>query len=64
MSKYTILKEQINEWIEREKQNLKEAMEDGGINCIGAGMAMGALDAYRQVLLDIEELERVAVITD
>jgi hypothetical protein len=55
--KYDTLKELIGEWIEREEENLEEARASAGINCAGAGMAMGALDAYRQVLSDIADLE-------
>ena len=61
MSKYTILKEQINEWIAREEENLDECSDH---NCYMAGVIIGAIEAYRQVLLDIKELERVVVITD
>ena len=64
MSKYKILKELINEWIEREKEDLAECKDHGGYNTVGAGMAMGALEAYRQVLTDISQLERTAVIDD
>lgn len=58
MSKYDILKELIREWIEREEEDLDEAVASAGTNCAGASMAMGALDAYKQVLADIDELER------
>ena len=55
--KYAILKELINDWIEREMYNLEEARLSAGIDCPGACLASGALEAYRQVLSDIEELE-------
>lgn len=56
MSKYKILKEQIQEWIEREKENFDEARKYG-VNTPGASMAVGAIEAYEQVLRDIAELE-------
>ena len=59
--KYKILKEVINEWIEREHENLHDAVKSAGSNSVGAAMCMGALEAYKQVLSDIEELEMVAV---
>jgi hypothetical protein len=62
--KYKILKEAINEWIDLETENFNEAKASAGVNCAGAAMALGALDAYRQVLSDIKELEMVAVISD
>lgn len=55
---YKILKELINEWIELEKENYSEAKAVAGIDCAGACMANGAIDAYKQVLSDIEELEK------
>jgi hypothetical protein len=61
--KYKIIKELIGEWIEREQENYEEAVESAGINCCGACMASGALEAYRQVLSDIESLEQEAVIS-
>ena len=61
--KYKILKELINEWIEREQENLKESLELAGHNSPGACMAMGALDAYKQVLSDINELEAEVVLS-
>lgn len=61
--KYDILKGLINEWIEREKENFEDAKKSAGVNCAGANMAIGAIDAYKQVLSDIKELEMVAVIT-
>lgn len=60
MSKYAVLKEYISDWIYREEENFKDAKEAGGVNCVGAGMALGAIDAYRQVLADISELEKEA----
>ena len=57
MKKYDKLKELINEWIEREKENYDEAKRSAGINCCGCCMASGALDAYKKVLADIKELE-------
>lgn len=59
--KYKILKELINEWIEHETENYNEARSLAGINSPGACMASGAIDAYRQVLSDIEELQMEAV---
>ena len=64
MSKYKILKELINDWIDREKENFDEARKSAGVNCAGAAMALGAIDAYKQVLSDIDELEQEASITD
>jgi len=58
--KYLILKELISEWIEREMENYEEAVRLVGTECPGACLAAGALDAYQQVLRDIEELEREA----
>lgn len=63
MSKYDVLKELIGEWIEREKENFEEARQSAGVNCPGACMASGAIEAFRQVLSDIEEFERVAVLS-
>lgn len=57
MNNYSALKEQIDDWIQREKENLEEATKVAGINCVGAGMAMGAIDAYEEVLSAILELE-------
>lgn len=54
MKKYDLLKELINAWIEREKENIEE--------CHGIQSAQGALNAYRQVLFDIEELEQEVTI--
>lgn len=62
--KYTILKELIREWIDRETENLKEIRKDGCANTVGEGMAMGAHEAYCQVLNDIEELEQVIAETE
>jgi hypothetical protein len=62
MSKYKILKELINEWLETETENYSEAMRLGGGNMPGACMASGAIDAYRTVLKDIEELEKEAAV--
>lgn len=60
---YKILKELINQWIEREEENYDEA-KVFGVDCAGAAMALGALDAYNQVLSDIASLEQTAVLTD
>jgi hypothetical protein len=57
-SKYDELKHLIHEWIDCETENLNAARISAGINCAGSSMAMGAIDAYRQVLADIEELEQ------
>lgn len=54
------LKELLQEYIEREKEEFKDAKESAGPNCPGACLALGALDAYRQVLTDIEDLEQEA----
>ncbi len=62
--KYNTLKKLINEWVEREKENYDEAKKSGGVDCCGACLALGALDAYQQVLGDIKELERKVVIND
>lgn len=64
MSKYKIIKELINERIDREKENYQEARELSGVNSPGACMASGAIDAYNTVLSDIAELEREAVIDE
>jgi hypothetical protein len=63
MSKYKILKELICEWIDREQENFSEAKQSAGINCPGACMALGAIDAYKQVLEDISSLEQEAVLS-
>lgn len=62
--KYKILKQLIGEWIERETENLIDIRKTNGVNCVAYGMASGALDAYKQVLSDIEELESEGVIND
>lgn len=62
MSKYKILKEQINAWKYREHENLAEAQRLAGNNSPGFAMALGAIEAYDQVLSDIEELESCIVI--
>lgn len=59
--KYKILKELIYEWIERETENLLEIRKDGHSNTVGEGMAMGAQEAYHQILNDINELEKEAI---
>ncbi len=59
MSKYAVLKELINEWIERERENMEEALPSG-VNCAGYCMAAGAFEAYCQVLSEIAELETEA----
>jgi hypothetical protein len=56
MSKYAILKELINEWIERERENMEHALPFG-VDCAGYSLAAGAFEAYCQVLSDIAELE-------
>lgn len=61
--KYTVLKRLIGEWLERENENLDEAQRLGGSNTPGAAMAMGAIEAYEQVLRDIAELEQEVGIT-
>lgn len=63
MEKYKILQELINQWVEREKEKLKELREYEGINSPAVCRAVGALSAYEQVLSDIAELEREAVIS-
>lgn len=62
MSKYDVLKEMISEWIELETENYKEAKNLAGINSCGACMAAGAVDAYKQVMSDIAELEAEVVV--
>lgn len=46
--------EELRDWlinrIEDEQINFKEASKLAGINCPGANQAIGALDAYREVL--------------
>ncbi len=61
MSKYEILKEFIEESLEREKENFREASKSAGVNCAGASMAIGAVDAFEEVLTYIEELEEEAL---
>lgn len=56
MDKYKLLIDLINQCIEQERENQKEAAKSAGVNCCGSCMAMGAIDAYRQVLSDIGEL--------
>jgi hypothetical protein len=62
MNKYKVLKELINQWIKRETENYSEAMRLGGGNMPGAYTASGAIDAYKTVLKDIEELEKEAAV--
>lgn len=62
MNKYQILKELINAWIEREKENMQDIRRTNGTNCAAYSMALGAVDAYQQVLTDIAELETEAVL--
>jgi hypothetical protein len=62
--KYEILKEAILDWKQTAKEDLKEAQRVAGHNCYGAGFAAGEIQAYEQILSDIEELKSVAVITD
>lgn len=64
MNKYDVLVELIEEWIESEQESYEEARESAGVNCCGACMAQGALDAYRQVLADIASLQETAEIPD
>jgi len=54
---YMILKELINQRIEHEKENYKEACFDVGDDSPGALLSGGALGAYQQILKDIEDLE-------
>lgn len=63
MNKYKALKEFINEWIKRESENYSEAHRLAGVNSPGACMALGAIDAYKTTLKDIEELEQEVVET-
>lgn len=63
MSKYAVLKELINEWIEREQENMQQALPSG-VDCAGYCMAAGAFEAYCQVLSDIAELETEIGVVD
>lgn len=63
MSKYDILKEMINDWLDREKKNFQDARKSAGINSPGSAMALGAMEAYQQVLDDISKLENEVVIS-
>lgn len=44
------LEEFLKEQIESERENYEEAKKNGGANSVGAAMAIGALDAYQDVL--------------
>ena len=56
--RHIFIKEHINSCIESEEENLQEAIKSAGSKCAGAAMAMGALDAYRDVLEYLTELDR------
>ena len=61
MSKYKILREQIEAFIETETETLKSIKNK---NSCAAGMSMGAIEAYTQVLSDINELEQTISVDD
>lgn len=63
MSKYSILKETVNAWIRQELQNIEDYTRVGDVNSPGLSMSLGALSAYEQVLVDIEELEKEVAAT-
>lgn len=63
MSKYAVLKELVQAWINQEKENMQEA-KSAGINSPAFCMAIGAHDAYKQVLSDIAALEAEVGITE
>ncbi len=56
--RFIFIKEHINSCIESEEENLQEAIKSAGSNCAGAAMAMGALDAYKDVLEYLTELDK------
>lgn len=60
-SKYDILVELIEQWLATEKEKLEQIKNK---NSVMAGMSMGAIEAYSQVLSDIEELEREAALPE
>lgn len=55
--KYHELESVILEAIDDEIVNRDEAKKSAGINCPGCCMAMGAIDAYREVLRMIDDVE-------
>jgi hypothetical protein len=60
-NKYTILKELLNEHVERETENLRE---EESHNTVYYGMVSGALDAYKNVLELIRQLEQEVAFDD
>lgn len=58
MNKYEILEGLIKQWLNRAKEDYEEARKIGGVNCTGACIASGAIDAYNIILNDIQALKR------
>lgn len=52
-----VLKADVYELLERESDNLLEIRKSGNSNTVGEGMAMGAHEAYNEVLNLIEAIE-------
>jgi len=57
-TKYETLKYFVKEWIEFSKRDLKEVSQITPENSFERGYHQGEIDAYNQLLTDIEELEK------